>query len=72
MSIFYVKVSKWHIARRPETEMADHHGPVYLTKCWRWIDASQALHKGAGYDGPSSNDDLCQTCLREMSVTHAG
>ena len=67
----YVRVSLWHIAQSDQPEQAEQRGDVYLTRCWRWIEASVAQEKGILRGGPASNDEVCKLCLANNSARAA-
>src|SRR4051794_29824723 len=59
----YSAEGMWHIAQSPDPVQGDDLGDVYLTRCWRWVSARDAAEHGWKLGGPSSNVDVCKSCL---------
>lgn len=61
--IRYSSEGVWYIAQSKDPVKAEDLGDVYLAKCWRWISSRDAAEHGWRLGGPSSNEDVCKSCL---------
>lgn len=58
----FVRYVVWHIAYADEPEQAPQLGEIYLTRCYRWIAASEARNRGIQRGGPPSREEICRSC----------
>jgi hypothetical protein len=63
----FVRWVVWHIAYADNPELAPQLGEVYLTRCYRWIDADEARNRGIQRGRPPTSDDMCRTCEDNIS-----